>query len=115
MPAAFCTNPIQLDLGKDNQRVSFRVELAWDGTSVPPNCDGTVSGIFWGSTSPNTWWAHLPAAKGGPAVYRIDPGASGSVTSRTVLHAGGFDTRADVSDNLDLNQVPPQPGERLLN
>lgn len=115
MPAAACTNPVALDLSKDNGRVSFRVELTHDGVSTPPNCDGTVSGVFWNNQSPNTWYGHLAASRLGPAVYRIDPGAVGSVVTRSILHSAGLDNRSDVNDNLDLNRVAPQAGERLLN
>lgn len=115
MPASACTNPVVLDLGKDNGRVQFRVELVWDGTSVPPNCDGTVSRVSWNNTGLDTWYAHIANTKLGPAVYTIVPGNLGSVTDRNVLHAGGLDTRSDLTAGLDLNRVPPQQGERLLN
>lgn len=120
MPAANCTNPVVFDFMHDPDpvtgvaRVQLRVELTWDGTSTPPNCDGTVSRIFGGNSGPNTWYGHLPSAKGGPAVYRIDPGASGQITARGTLHNLGLDSRSDV-EAIDLNQVPPQAGERLLN
>jgi hypothetical protein len=119
VPATNCTNPVQFDFSRDNQLCQFLVELTWDGTSTPPNCDGTVSRVVWNNTGSKTWYAHLPGAKGGPAVYRIDPGSTGEVTSRATLHAAGLDTRADLyntgTDGMGLNEIPPQANERLVN
>lgn len=115
MPAASCTDPVVFDLSKDNGLCQFTVELTHDGVSTPPNCDGQVSAVRWNNTGQKTWYAHLPNTRLGPAVYRIEPGASGSETRRNVLRQGGLEDRSDVEDNLDLNETPPQPGERLLN
>jgi hypothetical protein len=77
MPATVCTNPITFDLSKDDQRCQFLVELIWNGTTTPPNCDGTVSRVSWNNTGDRTWYAHLPATRLGPAVYQIVPGRVG--------------------------------------
>jgi len=118
MPALVCTNPIQIDLSKDNGRCRFLVELAWDGVSTPTTgCDGVVSRVFFDNTQGSkTFYAHLFQTKIGPAVYRIDPGATRNITSRAVLHAAGLDDRSDIlGEGLDLNEVPPGAGETLLN
>lgn len=116
MPASVCPPTINYDLSKDNQRCRFLVELTWDGTSTPATgCDGTVSRVSWSNTGQKTYYAHLPFTRQGPAVYQIVPGSSGEVTTRSILHAAGLDNASDVHDNLDLNLVPPQAGERLLN
>lgn len=117
MPATSCTNPVQFDLSQDNGQCRFLVELAWDGVSVPPNCDGVVSRVLWNNTGQKTYYARLPSTRLGPAVYQIVPGDSGSVTSRSILHAGGLDDRSDVlgANGVGLSLLPPQAGERLLN
>lgn len=117
MPAAACTNPILFDLSKDEGRCEFVVELTHNGTSIPPNCDGVVSRVRWSNTGQRTFYAHLSDTKVGPAVYQIAPGSTGDITSRTILHAAGLDSRVDIvgSGGLDLNDTPPQAGERLLN
>jgi hypothetical protein len=117
VPATTCTNPITFDLSKDNGACQFLVELAWNGTSTPPNCDGAVSRVFWHNTGQRTWYAHLPSTRLGPAVYQIVPGATGEVTQRNTLRQVGLQDRSDIlgADGLDLNETPTQPGERLLN
>jgi hypothetical protein len=124
MTGAFCPNPIKWDLNKDNGKVQFVVEATWDGASTPTTgigCDGVVSRVTWNNTGQRTWYAHLPQAHvagvSRPAVYQIVPGGTGNVTNRTVLHAAGLDSRADIigPEGLDLNEIPPQPGETLIN
>lgn len=115
MPATTCTNPIVFNLSKDDQKCRFIVELTWDGTSVPPSCQGVVSAVRWNNQSARPFYAHLPSSRVGPAVYQILPGDVGQVTTRAILHAAGLDDRSDVDVNLDLNEIPPQAGERLLN
>lgn len=126
MTANSCSNPIKWDLGKDNGLVQFVVEATWDGVSTPTTgigCDGVVSRIVWHNTGQRTWYAHLSDTKLGPAVYQIRPGSTsdevqpGGITNRTILHAAGLDSRVDIvgGGGLDLNETPPQPGERLLN
>lgn len=115
MPAANCTDPVVIDESVDNGRVRVIVQLKWDGTSTPPNCDGTINAIVWNNTGPNTWYAHFPAATKGPCCYRVDPGTSGTETRAAVFSAGGLSNRQSIFDNFDVNQNPPAQGERLLN
>jgi hypothetical protein len=118
MPAAACTNPVLFDFTRDNGLCQFVVELTHDGVSTPPNCNGTVSRVRWNNTGQKTFYGHLPNTRLGPAVYQIVPGDSGNITNRTILHAAGLDDRSDLlggASGLDLNETPPQPGERLLN
>jgi hypothetical protein len=117
MPATSCTNPVLFDLSRNNGQCQFVVELTWDGTSTPPNCNGVVSRVRWNNTGQKTYYAHLPDTRLGPAVYQIVPGDVGNVVSRSLLHSAGLDDRSDITGvgGLDLNDIPPQAGERLLN
>lgn len=117
MPATSCTNPVVFDFSKDNGLCQFVVELTHDGVSTPPNCNGTVSRVRWNNTGQKTFYGHLPNTRLGAAVYQIVPGDSGNVANRTILHAAGLDDRSDITGTggLDLNETPPQAGERLLN
>jgi hypothetical protein len=122
MPATVCSNPILFDFTRGLCR--FVVEVAHDGVSTPPNCNGTVSRVWWNNTGQRTYYAHLPNTRLGPAVYQIRPGSTsdeiepGGITTRSTLHAAGLDDRSDLlggASGLDLNETPPQAGERLLN
>src|SRR3954471_21526759 len=98
MPAAACTNPVQFDFSQgDHGECRFLVELTWDGVSTPPNCNGVVSRVRFSNTHPTkTFYARLPATRGGPRVYQIVPGDSQDITQRSVLHLAGLDDRSDL-------------------
>jgi hypothetical protein len=124
MPPASCSNPIPFDFTKDNGLCQFVIEMAWDGVSVPATgCNGVVSLVRWNNKGQKTFYAHLPNTRLGPAVYRISPGSTsdeiekGGITTRSILHAAGLDDRSDIlgPGAFDLNETPPQAGERLLN
>jgi hypothetical protein len=119
MPATSCTNPVQFDLRQGpHGECQFVVELAWDGVSTPPNCNGVVSRVFFNNTHPTqTFYAHLPDTRMGKAVYQIVPGDSRNITNRAILHAAGLDDRSDVlsATGLYVNTTPPAADEILIN
>lgn len=105
MPATSCNDaqPVAFTV---NGECDFFIDWAWDGTSVPPACNGAVQGIRWANRSATrTYYAHLPATRNGPFTQPIAPGAAGSVTSRGQLNNAGLQTMDDVRQ-VEVNLTP---------
>jgi hypothetical protein len=114
------SDPVRLEQGQPALSVRGGADVGWR-LDTNTGCDGVVSRVRWNNTGQKTFYAHLPQAHVAgvltPAVYQIVPGDSRNITSRTILHAAGLDSRADIvgAEGLDLNEIPPQPGETLIN
>lgn len=117
MPALRCddTQPYVFTV---NGECDFSIAWTWDGTSVPPNCAGTVQSITWANRSAATYYAHIAATRIGNVCVVIPPagqaGSSGTEAAKQKLRQAGLQTLADIQGDLSVSIVPPQPGETVI-
>jgi hypothetical protein len=121
MPAASCSNPILWDLNKDNNRFSsWSSDVGWRlNTDHGLRRRGQPRSVEQHGPE-NLLRALAASARRGrvmPAVYQIVPGDSRNITSRRSCTRRGSIAALTLSaaEGLDLNEIPPQPGETLIN
>lgn len=118
MPAANCddSKPFAFTV---NGECDFNIAWTWDGVSVPPGCAGTVKSVSWENRSPATTYnAHITGTRIGNVCVVIPPagqaGSSGTEAQKQRLRAAGLQTLDDIRGDLAVNDLPPQPGETVI-
>lgn len=110
MPKGTCDHTLDpngfntLRLTKANGDVMLEVRWEWDGVSVWPECDGPVIRARASNTGTQTWYAHVPRARGGTRTIEIAPGDVKTWTGAQ-LATVGLDTLTALTD-FTLNTSP---------
>lgn len=77
--------------------VLLDIRFTPDGTSVRPNCDGSITRIRTQNTSSRPAWALLPNKRKAPLWVQLDPGSDVTIANQGTLNQIGIETFSDAA------------------
>lgn len=90
------------------KRATVEIRFGWDGTSVPPDCDGPVTYLRVTNTASSPRYVWLPEKKKGDKHIVIPPGADITMTPEQLADEGL--TLFQDCAGVGLGDTPTPPG-----